>query len=784
MKILLVEHLQLDASFSSRYLHQFFPLCRIGYSHNGADALEKVMHTNFDLIILGFPLKDMNHNDFLPLLKRRNGTARVMALFRWEDHSILQEVLEMGVCDFLFKPLQEVEFQARLHLLFSEKAEAAAGSIVQQEKEYLKTALRESEARYKMLFESANDAILIIKEGCFIECNEKALELYGASREEITGQTPHFFSPPLQPDGNSSRVKALERIELAKHNKPQLFEWRHRKLDGTPLDVEVSLNRIFYEGETLIQAIVRDITRHKQVETVLQHRIKFENLITSLSANFINHPTTKINDAIHSALQQIGEFAGVDRSYVFMLSDSEERYRDILATIEEGYYETDLTGRITFCNDAACRLIGYSRMELARMRYDQLYKNSDIVYHTFNKVFSSGQPDRGFTLEMIRKDGTTVYGELSISLIRDKNGTVTGFRGLARDITERKKFEEQLKYLSMHDQLTGVYNRTYFEEEMQRLEGGRDYPITIISADVDGLKLVNDSMGHKQGDQMLVQCVQVLKQFFRSSDVLARVGGDEFAVILPRTGSDLAELIYKRIHKGFEEYNKSHPPQPLSLSLGFSTSPGPQRTLDVTYKEADSNMYREKLQHSSKARTQAIDSLLAALYERDYIAEGHAVRLQQLGFQMGKKIGLSAIELSDLALLARVHDLGKVSIPDRILFKNGPLSEKERMIMQQHSEKGFRIARASPDFSPIADLILRHHEYWDGNGYPLGLKGKEIPVECRILAIIDAYDAMVHDRPYRKAFKKQDALAELQRCAGTQFDLELVRIFWEIVFNG
>jgi len=168
---------------------------------------------------------------------------------------------------------------------------------------------------------------------------------------------------------------------------------------------------------------------------------------------------------------------------------------------------------------------------------------------------------------------------------------------------------------------------------------------------------------------------------------------------------------------------------------------------------------------------------MTALAERDYLTNGHALRLADFCRQVGERVGLSSRQLSDLALLANVHDLGKVGIPDSILFKKGKLSSEEWQVMRLHPEKGYRIAITSPDLSPVADLILKHHERWDGQGYPLGLSGEEIPVECRILAVVDAFDAMTSDRPYSKARKVEEALSEILKCSGTQFDPNLVDIF-------
>ena len=459
------------------------------------------------------------------------------------------------------------------------------------------------------------------------------------------------------------------------------------------------------------------------------------------------------------------------------LKASEEKHRDILASIEEGYYETDLEGNIVFCNDAAARLLGYTREELLGMNYRRIYKDHKTAFKTYRQVFLSGKPDRGFILEMLQKDGTVGFGELSISLVKDGDGNITGFRGVARDITERVQFQEKLRFLSLHDQLTGLYNRTFFEEEIQRLSSGREYPVSIIAADLDDLKLTNDARGHHEGDNLLKATAAVLKESLRGSDLLARVGGDEFAVVLPRTNLDTAEHVAARIRESVERYNSKHTGLPLSISLGIATAQTKEIPFKDVYKQADDMMYRDKLTRSIKARGKTVQALLSTLAERDFATEGHAQRLDKYCRKIGEKANLSSGRLSDLAILAQVHDLGKIGIKDSILFKKGLLTEKERELMRSHSEKGYRIALSSADLSGVADLILKHHEWWDGSGYPLGLAGKEIPVECRILAIVDAYDAMTNDRPYGKARSKSEALAELKKFAGSQFDPELTEIF-------
>jgi len=340
-----------------------------------------------------------------------------------------------------------------------------------------------------------------------------------------------------------------------------------------------------------------------------------------------------------------------------------------------------------------------------------------------------------------------------------------------------------LEYLSLYDRLTGIFNRAFFELELTRLDGSRDYPITILTADLDSLKLINDTMGHETGDSMLIACAQVLKKSLRTSDILARVGGDEFAAILPLTDKVTGEYIAHRIRQILAEYNLDKEELPMGISVGVATAVSAEKDLYDLFKRADDLMYRDKLHRGSSTRNAIVKRLLAALAEKDYVTEGHVKRLESMCLSIGEKLELTTTQLSDLAMLAQVHDLGKVSISDQILFKPGPLSDEEWETMRLHPEKGYRIAQATPNLVGIADLILKHHERWDGSGYPLGLKGLDIPVECRILSIADAFDAMTNQRPYNIPKTFNEALEELQNNADTQFDPQLVLVFLEFLGN-
>ena len=583
--------------------------------------------------------------------------------------------------------------------------------------------LKDSEAQKSSIIGASPDLIICHdSEGYYLDILSTSEDVLYKPREELLGKKMADILPAdLAATIGNAIQKALETGEL------QTLEYTMDTLSG----IHSFESRIKASGENKVICFIRDMTEQKNTEKRLR--------------------------------------------------ESEERYREILASIEEGYYEADLAGKIIYFNDRLPGMVGYSREEFMGMSYKKIYNRPEKVFQTFHRVYLTGEPVKDLTLDLIKKNGDTVYVGFSVSLIYDKAGQKVGFRGLARDITERIRFEQRLKFLGMHDQLTGLYNRAFFEEEMQRLSQSREYPIALITADLDDFKLVNDSYGHEAGDWLLKVAAAVLSKAVRGDDVLARVGGDEFAVILKKTSEKGAEKIATRMRESLEEYNQQHNDLPLGISIGLAVALNAEKSLHEVFRHADDLMYRDKLNRSTKARNKSIQALLATLDERDYITQGHSQRLEDLCRKMGEKVKLPSSQLSDLALLSQVHDLGKVGIPDSILFKQGPLAIEEWNVMSLHPEKGYRIAINSSDLFEVAELILKHHEKWDGTGYPLQLQGEDIPIECRILVIVDAYDSMTNDRPHSKGRSKEEALEEIKRSAGKHFDPWLVEIFLTIV---
>ncbi len=450
----------------------------------------------------------------------------------------------------------------------------------------------------------------------------------------------------------------------------------------------------------------------------------------------------------------------------------------------------DKNWTMEYISDGCKGLTGYDPEELIQnsmISFNEVIQEEhrENVWETLNIAASENRP---YNLEyQIRtKDNRLKWVYEQGQAIYDIDGQIEALEGIIVDVTHQKKREEQINFLTYHDSMTGLYNRRYFTEVSSQLIFDDALPISVIIGDINGLKMINDAFGHEFGDCLIKESANILKESVRSSDIVTRIGGDEFAIFLPHTPKDTARTVLERIERGIMSYNEDNRDTPIkiSISLGLDTVNTRDESLDEAIRNAEDIMYKNKLFEHRSSHNSILASIRGMLSRRGEMREENLSTLQCIAQKLGEELRLDEEMIQQLIILASIHDLGKVTIDSELLSKKEPLTNEEWEVLRRHPEMGYRIAMASMDLAAIADYILSHHERWDGKGYPSGLKGEEIPLLSRIIAIIDAYDAMTGGRPYRERLTREDAIVEIMDNAGTQFDPDLAEVFVRLLKSG
>jgi diguanylate cyclase (GGDEF)-like protein len=364
----------------------------------------------------------------------------------------------------------------------------------------------------------------------------------------------------------------------------------------------------------------------------------------------------------------------------------------------------------------------------------------------------------------------------------ESDGIVIGATVFSKDISDRIRHEHELTHISLHDAMTGLKNRRAYIEDVRKIERERTCPVSIAFLDINGLKITNDAFGHEAGDTLLKKTTEHILSVIRDPHVVYRIGGDEFLVLMHRAGFDEADRLMGLLRDAFE--GLAFRGIPVSLAYGVSTwaCDGP---FTDALKEAEDRMYSYKIFEMSSHRSIAVKTILNTLKAKNPREERHSARVSKLCRMVGGRLRMAPHELMCLETISTLHDIGKIGISDTILNKQGPLSQEEWAEIRKHPEIGYRILASSPDYVEVANDILSHHERYDGTGYPRGLKGEDIPLRARIIAIADAYDAMTSMRPYRNPLTHEEAVKEIEKHKGTQFDPEIADIFIEeLSING
>jgi diguanylate cyclase (GGDEF)-like protein/PAS domain S-box-containing protein len=578
-----------------------------------------------------------------------------------------------------------------------------------------------SETTLGEILDSTNDAILINdQDGGILWVNRRTVEMFGYSEDELKQHGSILIATA------ANFAAAVAKMRKAVNEGPQLYRRETSTKNGRKIIVEVSSRRAIIDGQVRCLTVMRDITDRLQMEKDL-------------------------------AKSEAEKQAVLDAIPDLMLIFDQE------GNLLDSRQPADLEAYVPSGQENGRNVADFMPAEIAT-NYRRCIKDAITTGKTQFYEYN------------INIRGALCYRDMRFSKVGDNV-----VLAMMRDMTAIKHSEAQLEFLSAHDALTGVYNRTYFEEAMRKASWQGKRGIAILVCDVDGLKLINDTLGHRAGDDLLrVVATGLRSTLVSGNDIVARIGGDEFAVIIYAPDKSRLEQAIAQMNQFVVDYNAQNPQLPLSLSIGWAADFASSRKAEELFKLADNDMYRQKLHQSQSMRSSIVQTMMRALEERDHITEGHGERLQYLAEKLGQVLGMPGGRLADLRLLAKFHDIGKVGIPDSILNKPDKLTPEELAVMRRHCEIGYRIARASSELAPIAEWILKHQEWWNGEGYPLGLAGEDIPIECRILGIVDAYDAMTSNRPYRKALSHEIALAEIARCAGTQFDPRLAALFLKI----
>ena len=373
-----------------------------------------------------------------------------------------------------------------------------------------------------------------------------------------------------------------------------------------------------------------------------------------------------------------------------LVYEEKEQLRITFDSIGDGVITTDIDTNVTILNVMAEKFTGWSNEESMGKKFTEVFDITSAITgeRATNPVEEVLYTNKICELEnhtiLTSKDGTQRHIADSAAPIKDQYGNTTGVVIVFRDVTEKKTSMDRIKFLSFHDSMTGLYNRAYFEKELQRIDEEGLLPVSIIMGDVNGLKLLNDVYGHKSGDELLKNIALILQQNCTKNDIIARWGGDEFTIILPQTSNFEASIICKNIKADCD--NSNFKPIILSISLGVSTKSDKSNDLNTVLKDAEDRMYTHKLVEGKSARSTIISSLQKTLFERSSETEVHAKRMLLLANEFGNGINLTQYEMDEMQLLTLLHDIGKIGIADNILNKPGILSPEEWYEMKKHPE--------------------------------------------------------------------------------------------------
>ncbi|MCT4617894.1 MAG: diguanylate cyclase [Marinisporobacter sp.] len=668
----------------------------------------------------------------------------------------------------------------------------------------------ESSLVVEELFQAHKSIMLIMdaETGDIEYANQAAVDFYGYSKEVLLNMTMwiEVFIIAVLILVVRSRKKIIGQLEKSEKKYRTLFETMREGFalheiicdeEGKPIDYRfIDVNPAF---ETITRLKRKNVVNKTVLEILPQTEdywiekygkvaltgeiLLYENYSKELRKHFSVYAYSPEKNQF---AVMITDVTSIERARK-KLYEEKERLRITLYSIGDGVITTDEKGYIIDLNKRAEEITGWTQEQAKGKLLTKVLKminenTGKIVKNPVKTALNTGET---VNLEddvlLIARDGTKKVIADGAAPIKDENNQIIGGVIVFRDVSEKKKADEKIKYMNYHDALTGLYNRRFFEEQLKKLDKEEKLPLSIVVGDVNGLKLANDAFGHSVGDHILQETGHILKQSCRTSDIVARWGGDEFVVLLPNTRRSEAENVVNRIKEKISKTKVGS--MLLSISLGYETKEKLDEEIIEVLNRAEKYMYKHKLFESPNIKNKIIQTIISTLHENNQREEEHSKRVSEISVEIGKAMKLPPIEIKKLEMAGLLHDIGKIGIRENALNKPGKLTEEEWCEIKRHPEVGYRILSSYNEMSELAECVLTHHERWDGNGYPKGLKKEDIPLHARIIMVADAYDAMVCKRPYREPLSKEETIEEIKKNAGIQFDPQIVKIFIEKVIS-
>ena len=465
-----------------------------------------------------------------------------------------------------------------------------------------------------------------------------------------------------------------------------------------------------------------------------------------------------------------------------MLKKEVNKYKGLFekAPLGVAIYHTDTSKALEF-NPAFGKMLGRTSEELLNLPWaayshpDEIEENHNFMSLLIEKKIEGFQMEKRY----IKADGSEVWVQMTISRYQDEENE-NAHLVMVTDITDKKKAEAELVRLANHDQLTGVLTRRAAEQKIQEIETEGTIPVTVVVTDINGLKIINDTFGHQKGDQIIKSLAELIKSSLGEKDIIARMGGDEFLIIMPKTS--LKEASEKILE--INEKIKTNPEgRLLSASFGTAAKISRNDVLEDAIISADARMYLNKMNFSGEFKRDVINYILEEFESANPQEKIHAEKTAEYALKLAHEMDLDEKEIESIALAARYHDIGKIKINSETLKKKDKLDADEWSKIMAHPGAGYQIMKGIPEYYPAAELILHHHERFDGKGYPEGKKGEEIPLGSQIISLAGAYVDMTMDLPYRKKRSKEEAITEIKANRAKQFDSALVKIFLKKVLK-